>query len=138
MKNLVNTKVNKFSCPSHLHYRSEFLNDSQVYVAMHFKFKKCPYKTTCLQKTRTCCPKFATGLNVRFMTISSHFFSNYINIFHKIEVQTVILRCCRGLKLCWIKSYDTNANKRKNAKMCKKNLKTHYTNEDFFTKSKRK
>ena len=32
-------------------------------------------------------------INGRFPTLSSHFFTNYMNIFHKIEVQTVILRC---------------------------------------------
>ena len=32
-------------------------------------------------------------LNCSFMTISSHFSAIYINIFHKTEVQTVILRC---------------------------------------------
>ena len=31
---------------------------------------------------RACCPKFATGVNVRFMTMYSH----YMNIFHKTEV----------------------------------------------------
>ena len=33
---------------------------------------------------------FAFG---QFTTISGHFFGNYINIFHKTEVQMVILRC---------------------------------------------
>ena len=36
---------------------------------------------------------------VRFPTLSSHFFANYINIFHKTEVQTVILRCFVNLYL---------------------------------------
>ena len=31
--------------------------------------------------------------NGRFLTISSHFFAKYMNMFHKTEVQTVILRC---------------------------------------------
>ena len=39
------------------------------------------------------CIKFATGLNGRFTTISSHFVVNYIDIFHKTVVQSVILRC---------------------------------------------
>ena len=42
-----------------------------------------------------------------FRTSSGHFFANYMNIFHKTEVQTVILRCLTGLKLNWLKSYDT-------------------------------
>ena len=40
-----------------------------------------------------------------FTTISGHFFANYINIFHKTEVQTFILRSLVSLNLNWIKSY---------------------------------
>ena len=40
-------------------------------------------------------------------TVSGHFFANYMDIFLKTEVQTVILRCLTGLKLNWLKSYDT-------------------------------
>ena len=40
-----------------------------------------------------------------FMTLSGHFFANYIKIFQKTVVQTVILRCIAGLNLNWIKSY---------------------------------
>ena len=43
-------------------------------------------------------PKFATGINVRFGTISGRFFTNYLNIFQKTEVQTIILMCWIGLK----------------------------------------
>ena len=32
-------------------------------------------------------------INGRFPTISSHFFANYMKIFYKTEIQTVILRC---------------------------------------------
>jgi hypothetical protein len=44
--------------------------------------------------------------NGHFSTISGHFFANYISIFHKIAIQTVILRClvCPNINL--IKSYD--------------------------------
>ena len=44
--------------------------------------------------------------NGHFSTISGHFFANYISIFHKTEIQTVILRClvCPNINL--IKSYD--------------------------------
>ena len=44
------------------------------------------------------------------MTISGHFFDNYINSFHKTEVLTVIWKdpTCRNLN--WIKSYDINCN----------------------------
>ena len=38
-------------------------------------------------------------INGRFTTLSSHFFANYMNIFHKTEVQ-------RGLNLIWFKNYD--------------------------------
>ena len=36
-------------------------------------------------------------------TISGHFLANYMKIFHKKEVQTVILRCLLCLNLNWIK-----------------------------------
>ena len=42
------------------------------------------------------------------LILSSHFFSNYMNIFHKTEVKTIILRCWTGLNLIWFKSYDPN------------------------------
>ena len=56
-------------------------------------------KSGCCQQKRACwcrlgpcaCalrgrfPKFETGLNVCFTTISNHFFANYMNIFHKPE-----------------------------------------------------
>ena len=41
-----------------------------------------------------------------FTTISGHFFVNYMNIFHKTEISTVILRCLTYLNLNWIKSYN--------------------------------
>ena len=34
------------------------------------------------------------------------FFANYINIFQKAEIQTVILRCLVCLNPNWVKSYD--------------------------------
>ena len=37
--------------------------------------------------------KLLSLTKVRFITISSQFFANYLKIFHKIEVQTIILRC---------------------------------------------
>ena len=42
-----------------------------------------------------------------FFTISGPFFANYISIFHKTEILTVILRCLTGLTYDWLKSYDT-------------------------------
>ena len=44
-------------------------------------------------------------------------------IFHKTEIQTVILRCFMSLKINWCKSYDTKCEKAENL------------NESFFTKS---
>ena len=40
------------------------------------------------------------------MTHKWPFYANYMNIFHKTEIQTVILRCIVGLNLNWIKSND--------------------------------
>ena len=44
-------------------------------------------------------------INSHFMTVSGHFFANYMIIFHKTEIQTVILRC-----------YDTKGKIAKNKK----------------------
>jgi hypothetical protein len=41
-----------------------------------------------------------------FLTVFGHLFANFMNIFHKTEVQTVILRCLVSLNLNWIKSYN--------------------------------
>ena len=41
----------------------------------------------------------------RFTTISSQIFAIYMNMFHKTEVQTVILRYFGYLYLNWIKAY---------------------------------
>ena len=65
------------------------------------------------------CIKFATGLNGRFTTISSHFVANYIDIFHKTVVQMVILRCWTGLYLIWFKNYATNNKKQKTKESAK-------------------
>ena len=62
-------------------------------------------------------------INGHFTTISGHFFANYVSIFHKTEIQTVILRCFMSLKLNWCKSYDAKWEKAENL------------NESFFTKS---
>ena len=45
-------------------------------------------------------------VNGNSTTISSHFFAYSTNIFHKTEIQTVILRCSTGLNFHWFKSYD--------------------------------
>ena len=45
-------------------------------------------------------------------TISGHFFANCINIFHKTEVQTVILVCLMGQNLNWFKIYNAKCTRR--------------------------
>ena len=65
-------------------------------------------------------------MNSHFTIISGHFFANYVNIFHKTEIQTVILRCLMSLKLNWCKSYDTKCKNAENA------------HESFSTKWQRK
>ena len=51
-----------------------------------------------------------------FQTMSGHSFANYMFIFHKTEIQTVLLRCLRSLNLNWYKSYDKKHKNAKNAK----------------------
>ena len=46
-------------------------------------------KTECYAKDKVKSPRFSD----HFTMISSHFFDIYLCIFHKTEVQTVILRC---------------------------------------------
>ena len=47
-------------------------------------------------------------INSIFWPFLANFSAIYINIFHKTEVQMVILRCWTGLSLNWLfKSYDT-------------------------------
>ena len=49
-------------------------------------------------------------INDSVMTISGHFFSICMFIFHKSEVQTVILRCLTDLNLNWFKSVYPKCN----------------------------
>ena len=44
-------------------------------------------------------------INNHFLTVFGYFFPNFMNIFHKTEAQTVILRCLVRLNFIWIKSY---------------------------------
>ena len=48
--------------------------------------------------------------NGHFTTISSQFSAIYMNIFHKTEVQMVILRCWTGLNLNYLNFMTQNAN----------------------------
>ena len=45
-----------------------------------------------------------------FMILSDHFLANYLYVFHKIELQTIILMCLTCLNLFWIKSYNIKHN----------------------------
>ena len=60
--------------------------------------------------------------NCRLTTISSQISAIYMNIFHKTEVQTVILRYWTVLYINWLKNYDKNkkhAKKQKTQKLPK-------------------
>ena len=52
-------------------------------------------------------PKRMLLLNNCYKIVSGHFFAICIFIFHKTEVQAVILRWLMGLNFNWFKSYDT-------------------------------
>ena len=54
--------------------------------------------------------KWKLLLNNFYRTISGHFFTIFIFIFHKTEVQTVILRSLTGLNLNFSKVMTQNAN----------------------------
>ena len=60
-------------------------------------------KDLCMKKDKT----FKVGY---FTTISGHFWAIYIYIFHKIEVQIIILRCLTSLNSNWIRTYNINHN----------------------------
>ena len=60
-------------------------------------------------------------INSHFKTIYGHFFANYMFIFHKTEIQTIILRCLTIINPNCSKSYDIkhkNAKNAKNANTC--------------------
>ena len=59
----------------------------------------------CLVVTASFLGNLCKLLNGLFTTISGHFSTNYMNIFHKTKVQTVILRCLMGLNLDWFRIY---------------------------------
>ena len=61
--------------------------------------------------TKLCFETKSTKLGIgHFTSISSQFFANYINRFHKTEVLTVILKDPTCQNLNWIKSYNINHN----------------------------
>ena len=76
------------------------------------------YGLRCKWRPRACLANFQ-NIPTDKWTFYYHiwpFFANCMVIFHKNEIQTVILRCFRSLNLNWYNSYDT---KRKNAKNAK-------------------
>ena len=57
-------------------------------------------------------------INGHFTTISCHFFANCMLIFHKTEIQTVILRWLTNLNPNWYNCYDTKRKNKKNSNAC--------------------
>ena len=75
-------------------------------------------------------------INGHFMTISGHFSASYIEIFHKTEVQTVILMCLMGQNLNWFKSFVTKCILRPSAILAKSDIvhqNLHLINGHFTT-----
>ena len=70
-------------------------------------FKK--FCLRCKWRPRACLANFQ-NITTDKWTFYYHiwpFFANCMVIFHKNEIQTVILRCLMSLNLNWFKSYDT-------------------------------
>ena len=59
--------------------------------------------------------KWMSLIHDRCTTISGHFFAICLPIFHKTQVQTVILRCLMGLDLDWFKFYGLRCSLRPHA-----------------------
>ena len=81
-------------------------------------FKK--FCLRCKWRPRACLANFQ-NITTDKWTFYYHiwpFFANCMVIFHKNEIQTVILRCLRSLNLTWYNCYDTKRKNAKNAKEC--------------------
>ena len=81
------------------------MSKSQLNQKLQYKIQIFPIQfffQFCKKKTESL--RFING---SFTTISGHFSANYIKIFHKTEVQTIILRYLVWLNLNWIKSNNT-------------------------------
>ena len=74
-------------------------------------------------------------INGHFTTNSGHFCANWMKIFHKMEVQTVTLRCWTSLNHDWYNSYDTKC--KWNPKM-QKTQETEKTLQVFFLQNWKK
>ena len=84
----------------------EGLNVSKFQLNQFYDINyKCPWQVcfSILEEKKIKDKCFKNG---HFLTICGHFFGNYIDIFHKTEIQMVILRCIVCLNLNWIKSYN--------------------------------
>jgi hypothetical protein len=68
----------------------------KIYDINHKFFNKCVFQ---FWKKKNENLSFKNG---HFLTICGHFYGNYIDIFYKTEIQTVILRCLVCLNLNWI------------------------------------
>ena len=71
--------------------------------------KKDIYIYGVLLISQSCKDLFETKLKkcAYLKPISSHFIANYMIVFHKNEVQKIILICLMGLNSKWLNSYDT-------------------------------
>ena len=80
-----------------------------MYFIYYLVVQYCPYlRYHCVSKKKHK-DLFETKLKkcAYLKPISSHFFANYMIVFHKTEVQKIILRCLMGLNSNWFNSYDT-------------------------------
>ena len=84
------------------HFEDPNLSKSQLNQKLRYKIQIFPIQfffNFVRKKTESL--RFING---SFMTISGHFSANCIKIFHKTEVQTIILRYLVSLNLNWISS----------------------------------
>ena len=78
------------------------------------------YGLRCKWRPRACLANFQ-NIPTDKWTFYYHiwpFFANCVLIFHKTEIQTVILRCLAILNLIWYNSYDTKHKNAKNTNLC--------------------
>ena len=78
------------------------------------------YGLWCRWRPRACLANFQNLLTDKwsFYYHILPFFANCMLIFHKTEIQTVILRCLTSLNPSWYKSYDTEFKNAKNSNVC--------------------
>ena len=89
--------------------KGKYQQGYQNITSWHSTFWQNPSEITVVQKFKTTYEGESQNLwliNHHFTTLSSHFFDIAICIFHKTEIQTVILRCWAGLNHNWFQSYE--------------------------------